>query len=77
MWSEWMARTLRPRPAETAADTVPAAPLTLPSLTRWALPSPARSEGDSPTRDRTPSPPAGEGRDEGESAPVLVDLPCS
>ena len=77
MWSEWMARTLKLRPVEDAAAEVAAAsPLTLPSLMRWAPPSPTRGEGDCLTLSGTPSPLVGEGRGEGESAPALIDMQC-
>jgi hypothetical protein len=64
MWSEWLARTLKPRPMADmpAAETVSLAPLTLPSLTRWAPPSPTRGEGRNTVLGETPSPLEGEGR---------------
>jgi hypothetical protein len=67
MWSEWMARTLKPRPAAAAAEVVPAAP----------LPSPTRVDGRSPVVGETPSFLVREGRGEGEGAPALVDAQCS
>ena len=61
MWSEWLTRTLKPRPVEdAAAEDVSASPLTLASLTRQAPPSPLVEEG----------------RGEGEGAPVLIDIQC-